>query len=114
MSTELEEARAHWRRLRACETAEDFRKEGWGSTQCSLCVNREASLLTLCDMMHAPCPVYLATGYLLCKGTPYSKAARLIKYFCFKDKRGIGPVHEAIDEEIAFLDSLTEDQSDDE
>ena len=82
---ELNEAKKHWERLKACNTIEDFEKEGYNSDHCILCQNRINDYNHVdCELPNNPCPIAIHTGQHECRMTPYHDAFRAIKGFIFR------------------------------
>jgi len=97
----LNESIAHWERMRAFETTEEFDKEEPHGPFCSLCK------LFLVKYNCEGCPVFEKTGKVACRSTPYSTA--YTSYFEWKrinTKKNRTAWRKAATREINFLKSL--------
>ena len=107
MTSKLKQAtRAHYDRLLACTTVEEFETEGWDSRQCPLCVDRGPRG---CN----GCPVMVRTGEHSCHKTPYHEMSEVLDTFgedLDPEDEPLRPTleecHGAVQKERDFLESL--------
>ena len=92
---------AHYDRLEACRTWDEFVDEGWSAKACPLCLAHRSPWGAV--RCYYGCPVYLATRQEWCSGTPWMEMNTVIR--CLGGAELDGPLPEVLAMR-AYLDGL--------